>query len=115
MSNSTRGPLIDLGKEFPKLTEKQRDALICVHPYLDGLSHSEAAQELGISIDSLEGRLQGAYKRVPWLQEDMRRKRREEATKRRSLRSPIRLGDMSGIGNDGTTDTFFGEKIVEKF
>ena len=115
MNSSTRGPLISLGEEFPKLTEKQRDALICVHPYLDGLTHNEAAQELSISRASLEGRLQGAYKRVPWLQEDMKRKRSEEATKRRSIRNPIRLGDMSGIGNDGNSDTFFGEKIIGKF
>lgn len=115
MSNSTRGPLIDLGEEFPKLTEKQRDALICVHPYLDGLSYKEAAQELGISRDSLAGRLQGAFKRVPWLQEDMKQKRTEAARIRRSIRNPIRLGDMSGIGSDGTHDTFFGEKIVGKF
>ena len=115
MGSSTRGALIDLGEEFPKLTEKQRDALICVHPYLDGLSHNEAAQELGISRASLEGRLQGVFKRVPWLQEDMKRKRTEAAKIRRSIRNPIRLGDMSGIGNDGTHDTFFGEKIVSKF
>ena len=115
MSRSTRGPLVDLGKEFPKLTERQRDALICVHPYLDGLSHNEAAEELGISRASLEGRLQGAFKRVPWLQEDMKRKRTEAAKIRRSIRNPIRLGNMSGIGSDGTTDTFFGEKIVRKF
>ena len=115
MSNSTRGPLIDLGEEFPKLTEKQRDALICVHPYLDDLSHSEAAQELGITRTSLEDRLQGAYKRVPWLQEDMRKKRAELAARKQSIRRPIRLGDMSGIGNDETHDTFFGEKIVGKF
>lgn len=115
MSSRTRGPLIDLGEEFPKLTEKQRDALICVHPYLDGLSHKEAAQELGISRDSLEGRLEGAYKRVPWLQEDMKRKRAKVTAQKESIRRPIRLGDMSSIGNDGTNDTFFGEKIVEKF
>ncbi|KKN51308.1 hypothetical protein LCGC14_0624160 [marine sediment metagenome] len=115
MRISTRGPLIDLGEEFPKLTEKQRDALICVHPHLDGLSHNEAAQELGISRASLEDRLQGTYKRVLWLQEDMKRKRTEAAKVRRSIRNPIRLGDMSGIGSDGTTDTFFGEKIVGKF
>ena len=115
MSNSTRGPLIDLGEEFPKLTEKQRDALICVHPSLDGLSYKEAAQELGISRDSLAGRLQGAFKRVPWLQEDMKRKRTETAKIRRSMRNPIRLGDMSGVGSDGNTDTFFGERIMEKF
>ncbi len=112
---STRGPLVDLGNDFPKLTEKQRDALICTHPYLDGLSHNEAAQELGISIDSLKGRLQGAYKRVPWLREDMKRKRTEAAKIRRSIRNPIRLGNMSGIGNDETHDTFFGEKIIGKF
>lgn len=113
--SSTRGPLVDLGDEFPKLTEKQRDALICVHPYLDGLSHKEAAEELGISRASLEERLQGAYKRVPWLQEDMKKKRAELTARKESIRRPIRLGDMSGIGSDGTTDTFFGEKIVEKF
>lgn len=112
---SIRGPLIDLGEEFPKLTEKQRDALICVHPYLDGLTHNEAAQELGISRASLEGRLQGAYKRVPWLQKDMKRKRAELTARKQNIRRPIRLGDMSGIGNDGSTDTFFGEKIVETF
>ncbi len=112
---TVRGPLIDLGNDFPKLTEKQRDALICVHPYLDGLSHREAAHELGITRASLEGRLQGAFKRIPWLQEDMRRKREEGAKARHSLRNPIRLGDMSAIGNDETHDTFFGEKIVGKF
>ena len=112
---STRGPLVDLGEQFPKLTEKQRDALICVHPYLDDLSHNEAAKELGISRTSLEDRLQGAFKRVPWLQRDMRRKRSEEAAKRRSIRNPIRLGDMRGMGNDGTNDTLFDEKIVRKF
>ncbi len=114
-SMTPRGPLIDLGEEFPKLTEKQRDALICVHPYLDGLSHKEAAEELGISRDSLEDRLQGAYKRAPWLQEDMRKKRAKLTARKESIRRPIRLGDMSGIGSDGTTDTFFGEKIVEMF
>ncbi len=111
---AVRGPLIDLGNDFPKLTERQRDALICVHPYLDGLSHKEAAQELGITRASLEDRLQGAYKRVPWLQGDMRKKRAELAAQKQSIRRPIRLGDMSGIGSDGTTDTFFGEKIVGK-
>ncbi len=112
---TVRGPLVDLGNDFPKLTEKQRDVLICVHPYLDGLSHSEAAVELGISKATLEGRLQGAYKRVPWLQEDMRKKRAELTARKQSIRRPIRLGNMSGIGNDETHDTFFGEKIVGKF
>jgi len=112
---AARGPLIDLGKDFPKLTERQRDALISVHPYLDGLSHDGAAKELGISRSTLEGRLQGAYKRIPWLQEDMRCKRKEMAKRRRSLRNPVRLGDMSGMGNNESHDTLFGEKIVEKF
>ena len=112
---NTRGPLIDLGEQFPKLTEKQRDALICVHPYLDGLSHKEAAEELSISRASLEDRLQGAYKRVPWLQEDMKRKRAELTAQKQNIRRPIRLGNMSGIGSDGTVDTFFGEKIIRKF
>lgn len=112
---SGRTKLIDLGKEFPKLTEKERDALICVHPYLDGLTHREAAFELCISRASLEGRLHNTFKKIPWLQEDMKKKRTEEAAKRKSIRSPIRLGDMSGISSDGTVDTFFGEKIVEKF
>ncbi len=112
---SGRTKLIDLGKEFPRLTEKERDTLICIHPYLDDLTHIEAAQELSISKSSLEGRLQNIYKKIPWLQEDIRRKRKEESSKRRSLERPARFGDMSGIGNDGTADTFFGEKIVEKF
>jgi len=112
---STRGPLIDLGEEFPKLTEKQRDALICVHPYLDGLTHKQAASLLNISKVSLESRLKGIYKRIPWLQEDMKRKRKEITAQKESIRRPTRLGDMSGIGDDGITDTFFGEKIVGKF
>ena len=112
---SGRSKLVSLGQEFPTLTEKQRDVLICVHPYLDDLSHREAAIELGISRSSLEDRLRLAFKRIPWLQDDMRQKRKEEAEKRRSLRNPVRLGNMNGIGNDGGTDTFFGEKIMEKF
>ena len=112
---TTRGPLIELGKGFPKLTERQIDALVCVHPYLDAMTYEEAAAELGISKKALAGRLRGAFKRIPWLQAEMARQRKEESRKRRSLHSPARLGDMNGIGNDETHDTFFGEKIVEKF
>lgn len=112
---SGRSKLVDLGEEFPKLTEKEIDALIYVHPYLDGLTHREASLELGISKSSLEGRLHNVFKKIPWLQEDMKRKRAAEADVRRSIRNPIRLGDMSGIGNDGNTDIFFGCKIVEIF
>ncbi len=112
---SGRSKLISLGKEFPRLTEKERDVLIMVHPYLDALSHAEAAVELCIGKTAVECRLRNIYKKIPWLQEDMRRKRTEEAAKRRSIRNPIRLGNMSGMGNDGTHDTLFGEKIIGKF
>jgi hypothetical protein len=112
---STRGPLIDLGLDFPKLTERQRDALICVHPYLDGLSYSKAAEHLGISIDALKERLQNAFHRIPWLQEDMRVKREQMAAQRRSIRRPSRFGDMSMISNDGDHDTFHDEVILRKF
>ncbi|KKK50925.1 hypothetical protein LCGC14_3120140, partial [marine sediment metagenome] len=47
--------------------------------------------------------------------EDMKRKRLELTARKESIRNPSRLGDMSGIGNDETHDTFFGEKIVGKF
>ena len=114
-SMSGRSRLVDLGEEFPRLTEKEIDALICVHPYLDGLTHVDAALELGISKSSLEGRIHNAFKKIPWLQEDMKKKRAETANRKRRIRNPIRLGDMSSVGNDGTNDTFFGEKIVGKF
>jgi predicted DNA-binding protein YlxM (UPF0122 family) len=106
---------MDLGAEFPKLTERQRDALICVHPYLDGLSYSQAAEHLGISRDALKDRLEAAFKRIPWLQEDMQMKRSQIAAQRRSIRRPNRFGDMSMIGNDGLHDTFHNEAIVRKF
>ena len=112
---SGRSKLIDLGDEFPRLTEKERDALIYVHPYLDGMSYREAAKELCIALSSLKDRLNSTFKKIPWLQDDMRQKRLAEAQKRRNLRNPVRLGNMTGIGNDGSTDTFFGERIVEKF
>lgn len=112
---SGRTALLKLGKDFPRLSVKEAEALLLVHPYVDGLTHVEAAKQLGISRASLEGRLHNAYKKIPWLQEDMSRKRKEENSKRRSLEYPSRFGDMSGVGNDGTNDTFFGEKIIGKF
>lgn len=111
----SRGPLTQLGKDFPKLTERQRDALICTHPYLDGLSYTEAAEHLGISRDALKDRLTAVFKRIPWLQEDIRVKRAEIAAQRRSISRPSRFGDMSGISNDGTHDTFHDEVILRKF
>ena len=112
---SGRGPLTRLGKEFPKLTEKERDALICVHPYLDALSQTEAAEHLGISRDALRNRLTAVFKRIPWLQEDIRMKRAEIAAQRRSISRPARFGDMSSIGSDGVHDTFHDEVILRKF
>ena len=110
-----RGPLIRLGKEFPKLTEKERDALICIHPYLDALSQTEAAEHLGISRDAIRDRLARVFKRIPWLQKDIQRKRAALAKQRRSLSRPARFGDMSSISNDGTHDTFNNEVILRKF
>jgi DNA-directed RNA polymerase specialized sigma24 family protein len=110
-----RGPLTRLSKEFPKLTEKERDALICVHPYLDALSQTDAAEHLGISRDTLRDRLERAFQRIPWLQKDMRVKREQMAKQRRSIRRPSRFGDMSMISNDGQHDTFHEEVILRKF
>jgi predicted DNA-binding protein (UPF0251 family) len=112
---SGRGALVALGEEFPKLTEKERDALICVHPYLDGLSQNKAADHLGISRDAVRARLETVFKRIPWLQEDMRVKRAEIAAQRRNINRPQRFGDMSSISNDGTHDTFNDEVILRKF
>lgn len=112
---SVRGKLIKLAEDLPKLTEKQTDALICVHPYLDGLSHMEASEHLGISRSGLQARLKQAYKRIPWLQEDMARKRKEETAKKQSLRRPNRFSDLHMIGSDGKYDTYHGERIVRKF
>lgn len=112
---SKRGVLIELAADLPKLTERQMEALICVHPYLDGLSHKLAAEHLGISTAGLQARLKQAYKRIPWLQEDMARKRKEETLKRQSLRRPNRMSDLYMIGSDGKNDTYHGEKILRKF
>ena len=106
---------MELGKEFPKLTEKERDALILVHPYLDGMTNGEAAAELGISVSALQERLCRAYKRIPWLKADMKMKREHITAIKQSIRRPSRFGDMSSISNDGTHDTFNDEVILRKF
>ncbi len=112
---SGRTKLIDLGKELPRLTEKEAEALLLVHPYVDGNTHKQAALLLGITKASLEDRISNAFKKIPWLQEDMKQKRAELAARKQNIRRPARLGNMSGISNDETHDTFFGEKIVEIF
>ena len=112
---SKRGVLIELAEDLPKLTEKQMEVLICVHPYLDDMTQRETAEHLGICRNSVNDRLEGIYKRIPWLQDDMARKRKEETVKKQSLRRPNRFGDMSGIGSDGKNDTYHGEKILRKF
>lgn len=113
MSGRTR--LLDLGPDLPMITEKEREVLLLVHPYADAWSHKEAADILSITRSSLEGRLRTVFKKIPWLQADMKRKRTEEADKRRSIRQPVRFGDMSGLGSDGEHDTFCNEKIIGKF
>jgi hypothetical protein len=110
-----RGKLIELAKDLPKLTAKQMEVLTCVHPYLDGMTHLEAAAYLSISPTSVADRLRCIYKRIPWLQADMHRKRIEENRKKQSLRRPNRFNDMYMIGNDGQCDTYHGEKILRKF
>ncbi len=114
-SMSGRTKLIDLGKELPKLTEKEAEALFLVHPYVDGNTHKQAAVLLGITKASLEDRISNIFRKIPWLQEDMRRKRAELTARKQNIRRPTRLGDMSGISNDETHDTFFGDRIVERF
>lgn len=104
-----------LGEEFYKLSQKEVEILLLVHPYLDGLTHRQAAMILGITKCSVEGRLHNAFQKIPWLQEDMKRKRSELTARKESIRSPTRFGDMRGVSNDETHDTFFGKKIVEKF
>jgi hypothetical protein len=91
------------------------EVLICVHPYLWGLTHKEAAKRIGIGVKAVADRLMGLYIRIPWLQEDMARKRKEENAKKESLRRPNRFSDMSVIGSDGVHDTYHGEKILRKF
>jgi DNA-binding CsgD family transcriptional regulator len=110
-----RGKLIELAKDLPKLTAKQMEVLTCVHPYMWGMTYKETARLLGICPKSVADRLKGIYKRIPWLQEDMRRKRKEETVKKESLRRPNRFNDMYMIGNDGIYDTYHGERILRKF
>ena len=112
---SVRGRLIELAKDLPKLTAKQREVLICVHPYLGGMTHKKTAKLLCVSQSAIEDRLAGIFKRIPWLQADMRRKRKEEAVKRESLRRPNRIWNAKLLSNDGLYDTFHGERIVRKF
>jgi hypothetical protein len=112
---SNRGKLIELEKDLPKLTGKQMEVLTCVHPYLEGMTHKETATLLGISTSAVMDRLKGIYKRIPWLQADMARKRKEETIKKESLRRPNRFSDMYMIGNDGVHDTYHGHVIVRKF
>ncbi len=112
---SGRTKLMIIADDLPKLTEKEIEALLLVHPYADAYSHQEAANILGITKGSLESRLSTVFEKMPWLQEDMNRKRSEEAAIRRSIRQPVRFGDMSSLGSDGEYDTFCDEKIVRKF
>jgi len=109
------GKRIKTEYNIPPLTEKQREVLIAVHPYLDALTYQQASEKLGISVSAVRYRLKGVYKRVPWLQEDVQKKRKAENAKKESLRRPNRFHDMYMIGNDGVYDTYHGEKIVRKF
>lgn len=112
---SGRTKFMDLGDEFPKLTEKEGEVLIAVHPYLDGLTYTEAAEELGISRDALQMRLRNVFKKIPWLQKDIAEKRKRETEIKESIRRPQRFGDMSGVDSDGRYEYFYGDKIVRKF
>ena len=112
---SGRTKFMDLGSEFPKLTEKEGEVLIALHPYLDGLTYTEAAEELGISRGALQMRLRNVFKKIPGLQKDMAEKRIRETEIRESLRRPVRFGDMSGVESDGRDDYFYGDKIVRTF
>jgi len=110
-----RGKLMEIAKDLPKLTWKQIQILLCVHPYGEGMTHKEAARYLNVSPTAIADRLRGIYKRIPWLQADMKKKRIEETAKKQSLRRPNRFNDMYMIGNDGTHDTYHGERILRKF
>lgn len=113
---SGRSRLLDhVSKEIPRLTEKERDALIAVHPYIDGMTHREAADYFCISVHALQCRLQRVYHKLPWIQNEMRRIRELEAQRRKSLRRPIRIGDWDDLGSDGVVDTLNNERIVRKF
>ena len=113
--NNMSGRTALLSKEFYGLSSKEAEVLLLVHPYVDGLTHRQAAKLLGITKASVEDRLRNVFRKIPWLQEDMKRKRLELTARKESIRNPSRFGNMNGIDNDETHDTFFGEKIVEKF
>ena len=110
-----RSKLINLGDEFPRLTEKERDVLIVVHPYLDGMTWEEAAIELGISVNAVGSRMTSIYKKIPWLQEDMRAKRAEINNIKRNIEYPIRLGNFKEVSCGVDGETFCGKKILRKF
>ena len=99
---------MELGDVFPKLTVKEGEILIMVHPYLDGLSRRDAAEELGISVTAVQQRLSNVFKKIPWLKVDMAEKRVEDNRKKESLRRPRRLGDMEVL-------EYGDDKIVRKF
>jgi len=107
--------MIELAKDLPKLTSKQMEILLCVHPYAGDMKHKEAAALLGISINAVTERLKGIYSRISWLQKDMAIKRHEENIKKESLRRPNRFSDLYMIDNDGTHDTYHGIRILRKF
>jgi DNA-binding CsgD family transcriptional regulator len=112
---STRGPLLNTGDGLPKLTAKEREVLLLVHPYAKGMSLGQAAMHLKISRDGVKDRLNGIYKRIPWLHDDILQKRKELTRTKQSIRRPSRFGDMSMISNDGDHDTFNNEVIVRTF
>lgn len=112
---SGRSKVLNLGDELPKLTEKECEALILVHPYCDAMSQREAAEELCIALSSFKDRLRGVYNKVPWLKQDIQNKREQLSKIRKSISRPVRLGDMACIGNDGANDTLYDEKIIRKF
>lgn len=112
---SVRGKLKEIATDLPKLTEKQIEILLCVHPYADGRTHKETAAHLNISANAVADRIKGIFKKIPWLRDDMARKRVEENRKKESLRRPNRFNDMYMIGNDGKCDTYHGERILRKF
>jgi hypothetical protein len=110
-----RGKLIELAKGLPKLTAKQQEVLMCIHPYCGGMTYKEASVVLCVSLSAISYRMAGIFKRIPWLQEDIARKRVDETMKRESLRRPNRFSDMYMIGTDGVYDTYHGERILRKF
>ncbi len=112
---SGRGPLLSAGDGLPKMTAKEREILLLIHPYAGGLSLGQAAAHLKISRYAVKSRLDGIYKRIPWIHDDILKKRKQLTYIKQSIRRPFRFGDMSSISNDGTHDTFNNEVILRKF